>query len=472
MTVAPPSVEAAAAAPSAATGWRGAVARLADERFAASAGVVALAALVVRLVLARFEPLPPSRTPFADEVWYVRVAHNVLLGRGFTSPYFPYRAPTALHAPLTVILLLPAGLLEPYGYTAQRSTMAIVGALAVLAIAFAAKELAGPRVGLVAGALAAVYPGLWVNDLVATSESPAVLLLATTLLLALRYRREPTGRRLVLLGLLVGLLALTRAELSILGLLLVVPTVLATTRASARRVLDAVRSLAVVGVLAVAVVAPWTAYNAARFHQFVPVSTDLGQTLLGANCPPSYYGPLTGYDSLTCWEPVFAKVIREHPHNNEAQYDGYFRQAAVSYAVHHWHRWPIVAVMREAYLWSLWRPGETVLTSAYYLGRADWISWAQIAGFWLLTPFAVYGFVLARRRRLPRWQLVTMVAFAAAVGMLITPHLRYRIPAEIAWVLLGAVALDRILFGAPGAERLASTSDETVSVGGGDLDLR
>ena len=314
-----------------------------------------------------------------------------------------------------------------------------------------------------AGVLAAIYPGLWVNDLVATSEAPAVLLLAVVVLLVVRYRREPTTRRVVLLGLVLGLLALTRAELALLGVLLVVPAVLSATRSSSARLLDAVRALAVVGVLAVAVVAPWSAYNANRFHRPVLVSNDLGQTLVGANCPQSYYGPLTGYDGLTCWVPVYARVIRAHPHANEAQYDWYFRSAALSYATAHWHRWPVVGVMRELWLWSLWRPGYPVFTSAYYLGRADWISWTQIAAFWLLTPFAVAGFVIARRRRLLLWPLVTMVAFTAAVGLLVTPHLRYRIPTEIVWVLLGAIAVDRLVLGRP---------TRPASVGGGDLDLR
>ena len=450
-----------------ARGWRSRLEHAASERFGVVAVVLAIGALVLRLVLGRFEPLPPSSTPLADEVWYVRVAHNVLQGRGFTSPYFPFHAPTALHGPLTVLLLLPATLLEPRGYTAQRSTMALLGAIGVLVLAYVARELAGPRVGVVAGVLAAVYPGLWVNDLVATSESPAVLLLLVVLLLVLRYRREPTTARLVLLGLTIGLLALDRAELSILGLLLVVPTVIATSRTAPVRLATVVRALAVVGVLAVAVVVPWSAYNQQRFGQTVLISNDLGSTLVGANCPQSYYTGPVGYDGLTCWEPVLYREIHAQPHANEAQADTYFRNEAVSYAVHHWTRWPVVAVLRELWLWSLWRPGWTVWTSTYYLGRAQWISWSQIVAFWLLTPFAAYGFVLARRRRLVLWPLVTMVAFTAAVGLLVTPHLRYRIPAEVVWVLAGAIAIDRLVLGAERAAPVPATS-----VGGDDLDRR
>jgi hypothetical protein len=122
--------------------------------------------------------------------------------------------------------------------------------------------------------------------------------------------------------------------------------------------------------------------------------------------------------------------------------------------------------MRELWLWSLWRPGWTVFMSGVYLGRPAWIAWSQIVGFWLLTPLALYGFVLARRRRIPVAPLVTLVAFTAAVGLLVVGHLRYRLPAELAWVLLSAIALDRLVLGEPAA---APPTAPVTSVGGGDL---
>jgi 4-amino-4-deoxy-L-arabinose transferase-like glycosyltransferase len=447
-------------------GWRGAVEQLSAERFGRTVALVAVGGLLVRLVLGRFEAPPPSRRVIADEVWYVTVAHNVLSGHGFISVLYPFsNEPTALHGPLTVLLLLPATALQPAGYALQRATMALLGALAVLTIGYVGRELAGPRVGVVAAVLAALYPGLWVNDLIATSESPAVLLLALSMLLVLRYRREPTTRRLVLLGLTLGLLALDRAELSLLGLLLATPAIIAVAKRSAKPAMTATRSLLVMVVLTLAVIAPWSIYNQHRFHQTVFISTDLGQTLIGANCPQSYYGPQAGYDGRTCFKPVTKAEQLAYPQGaNEAVRDGYYRHAALSFAVHHWHRWPIVGLLRELWLWSLWKPGWTVATAALYIGRARWISWSQIVGFWLLTPFAFYGFVVARRRRIPVAPLVTLVAFTAAIGLLVVGNLRYRLPAELAWVLLGAIAIDRLALGRPSADEVAS-----VGLGGRDL---
>lgn len=433
-----------------------------DLGFARQTWLVGLFALIVRLALGRFEPLPPTRiTAYqphgplaADETWYVHVAHSLLQGKGFTLG----GQQTALHGPLTVLLLVPATLLEPHGYTLQRATMSLLGALSVVVLGFVARELAGPRAGLIAAVIAALYPGLWVNDLIATSETPAILLLCLVALLSLRARRAASPLWFVLAGAGIGLLALDRAELAVLGLALLAACALpgAKARGELRRV--ALWLLAAV-VVAVAFVTPWTIYNEARFHRTVLISNDLGQTLVGANCPQSYYGPLTGYDGNTCFYPVLkrAEVALAHQPYNEAAYDSYFRHAAVSYALHHVSRWPVVAAMRELWLWSLWRPGWTVFMATVYIGRPAWMTWAQIWGFWLLAPVAILGLFAARRRRVEVRVPAIMIAFTAAIGLLVVGHLRYRIPAEVAVVLLAAVAIDSLI------ARRAGVSDDPQS---------
>ena len=416
---------------------------LAGWSFRARLWSVAGVALALRLVLQRFEP-PPPRGVVADEQWYVALAHNVLHGKGFVSVFYPLvDTQTALHGPLTVFLLMPATLLQPHGYGLQRATIGVVGALTVVVVGLVARELGGERLGIIAAMLAAVYPGFWVNDMVATSESPAILLLAVILLVSIRYRRAPSTPKLLALGALLGMLALDRAELAVLGLALVVPAVVRPVRDGTRSWREAAASIGLALLVAVGVVAPWSAYNQARFHQTVLISNNLGQTLVGANCKESYFGPLTGYDGRKCFLAVRPLA---NPNANEAQQDAHYRNAAVDYALHHWHRWPVVGAMRELWLWSLWKPGWTVFMAGVYIGRPAWAAWTQISSFWLLTPLAIYGFVVARRRRTLIAPLITMVAFTALLGLLVVGHLRYRVPAELAFVLTGAIALDELCF--------------------------
>ena len=295
--------------------------------------------------------------------------------------------------------------------------------------------------------LAAVYPGLWVNDLVATSESPAMLLLAVVLLLVLRYRRAPTTRRLVLLGLTLGLLALDRAELSVLGLLLAVPAIVAVARRSAAPLATAVArassssgSLAVLRRRAVERVQPG-ALPPDRAHLDGPRPDarrrELPAELLRAAHRATTARPASCRSSTRSSAAI--RTGRTRPCRTAST------ATRLTYAVHHWHRWPVVAVMRELWLWSLWRPGWTV-SHRRLLHRA--------------TPRGSRGPRSSRSgcsRRSPSTgsssrgdagsrvaPLVTLVAFTAAIGLLVVGNLRYRIPAELAWVLLGAIAIDRL----------------------------
>src|ERR1035438_82682 len=95
------------------------------------------------------------------------------------------------------------------------------------------------------------------------SEAMVMLLTVITILAAVRCFRECTTWRVVLLGLLAGLCALTRAGLVLLIPLVALPTVL-WQRGMAWR-----RKLALCGVVllvSVGTMAPWVARNLAVFH--------------------------------------------------------------------------------------------------------------------------------------------------------------------------------------------------------------
>jgi len=64
---------------------------------------------------------------------------------------------------------------------------------------FLARRVAGVRVGLVAAALAAVYPALWIRDAQVMSESLVVLTTALFLLAVVAYLDAPGVRRVVMI---------------------------------------------------------------------------------------------------------------------------------------------------------------------------------------------------------------------------------------------------------------------------------
>ena len=106
------------------------------------------------------------------------------------------------------------------------------------------------------------------------------MLVAASLVVALDHHRNPTLRSGIWLGLLTGLGTLTRSEIgavhpavrAALGDRL--PAAWASGLAGARR-----RSPS-----GLATLVPWSVYNAGRFREPVLLSTNDGNTLLGANC--------------------------------------------------------------------------------------------------------------------------------------------------------------------------------------------
>src|SRR5258705_516337 len=86
-----------------------------------------------------------------------------------------------------------------------------IGMATVAAFALALR-LAGTRAGLIAAAIGAVYPMLWINDGMLVSESMYVLIVGAILLAAYQLWESRATRDALLLGGAIGLGCLTRPE--------------------------------------------------------------------------------------------------------------------------------------------------------------------------------------------------------------------------------------------------------------------
>lgn len=203
-----------------------------------TAGLVFLAALVVRAVFASRLPFP---TP-EDTAYYVGVARNVVEGRGlvsdaiwsFQTPPLVFPRPAfEVWLPLPSLLALPAMALFGPTFDAAKIPAVLVGALVpVLAWRLAAdvateRDLPVGRARTLAigtGLTAAVYLPLVLFGALPDSTMPfAALALTATLLMTRLLRKPPVGRalrdgRLLGLGVVLGLAALTRNEAAWLAL--------------------------------------------------------------------------------------------------------------------------------------------------------------------------------------------------------------------------------------------------------------
>jgi 4-amino-4-deoxy-L-arabinose transferase-like glycosyltransferase len=175
----------------------------------------------------------------------------------------------------------------------------VMGVGTVVVIGLVGRRLAGPRAGLVAAALAAVYPNVWLWDGMVLSETLGMLTTAVVVLAAYRLWDQGSTGAAAALGVACGLGALTRAESALFLPAIMLPFVLWAGHRGRRRRLELA---AVAGVVAAVVVAPWVVFNFTRFnHPPLGTSTNFPQTLLLANCDPVYAGRLLGSRSYDCF---------------------------------------------------------------------------------------------------------------------------------------------------------------------------
>jgi hypothetical protein len=78
-------------------------------------------------------------------------------------------------------------------------------------------------------------------------------------------------------------------------------------------------------------------------------------------------------------------------------------------------------------------------------GREQWASWIGFASFWVMVPFAVAGGIALRRRRVPLTPLVAQFVMVTVTAVAIYGLVRFRVPAEVALVVLAAVGVDRLV---------------------------
>lgn len=328
--------------------------------------------------------------------------------------------------------------------TEQRLASAAAGVVGVVLLGLVARRVAGPRAGVLAAAIAAVYPMLWINDGMLLSESLFVPMVALAILAAYRFWDRPGLGTSAVLGLAVGGAALTRAEA---GLLLAVPLV---PLVWGLRELPVARRLAL-GAVAVAVtagtLAPWFAYNASRFEEPVFMTSQTGAVLSAASCDSTFYGERLGYwDDCMLWYVQTGRVEDYPPWDlDESQRDRVPREAAVRYTREHASRLPLVMTVRVARLWDLYAPRQSVELNAVVEGRGHGPSQAGILAYYLLVPAAVGGAVALGRRRVPLSPLLAMPFIVTVTAALTFGITRYRAPGDAVLVVLAAVGIDRLV---------------------------
>lgn len=354
----------------------------------------------------------------ADGVGWVKVPHAEL-GLLHVQP-----DPSAEHPPLFSLALAGFWKLGVHAYTAQKLVVCFIGASTVAFTGLAGREAGGERVGLVAAGIAAVYPFLWVADGSLLAESLYASLMAASLWLALRFVRTRSPADAAWLGVAVGLGALSRGEAALLAPLLLLPLAWRERSLKAGVVMLAGFAL---------VVAPWTIRNLAKFEEPVLISTNASSVFAGANCDAVYHGELIGLWSFSCYGSVKT--------GDESQEAVQYRRQGIDYARDHAGRVPLIATIRLARVWDLYRPLQQVQYE-FLEGRSRWASRAGLVMYYPTLLLAIAGVVVLRRRRFAVWPFLSFAVMVSVVALTVYGITRFRIAVEPALIVLAAVTID------------------------------
>jgi 4-amino-4-deoxy-L-arabinose transferase-like glycosyltransferase len=403
-----------------------------------------LAAVALFGLLVRVAYVAVSRQAVqGDGTYYHAIAGVLADGKGFVNPEAYLTSglsiPWAPHPPLWPLLLALPARLGLRTYSEQQFFATLVGTGTVMVVGCAGRRLLDARVGLIAAAVAAVYPNFFLYERDLLAETLAIFLVALALLLAYRFRDQPGLLRAGLLGATCGLLALTRSEEAMLILLLLVPLVLLAPQVRWRQRLT---WLATSVIVAIAVIAPWTVYNTSRFEHPVFLSHELGPTMVEANCDAVYSGSDIGYRSGPCLKS--SPSSRIGPGDDGSTRDAATRRVAFDYIRAHEGRLPLVVLAREGRAWGLFRPFQQIRFESGR-GTRPPVMGLGFAAFWALWIAAVGGVIILRRRHVPVYPLLAPILTAVIAIAITFGSVRYRTPADVSIVLLAAVGISRAL---------------------------
>ncbi|MDZ7673465.1 MAG: glycosyltransferase family 39 protein [Acidimicrobiales bacterium] len=403
--------------------------------FRVRVGIVAALGLGVRLwaVEEFYRRLPLA---FSDNFFYSVQANALADGKGFLDPFLYDETgivePSASHPPLYSLYLSIWSFLGMDTPTWHRVASCMLGIVTVVAVALVARRLAGDRAGIAAGAVAALFPPLWIVDGTIVAESLYAPVIAGVMLAGLRFAERPTNGRAVVLGLVIAAAALTRSEGLALLAFVALPLVLLLRSAAWR---DRIRLFAVTVAACLTMVAPWTIRNLAAFEEPTPLAYGAGYVMKVGNCDLTYQGKFLGYWHYSC---NYAGSMEPDMSVGERR----AREQAIDYIGDNLERVPTVVAARVGRLWHVYRPFQGVDFDVLFERRGLFPSRAGLWGFYALVPLVAAG--LWAVRRCPSALVVTgamlfSATFSAALAFGIT---RYRIAGDVAIAVLAGIGID------------------------------
>lgn len=328
-----------------------------------------------------------------------------------------------LRAPLQAFVMAVPYAVAGHSYRAAYLFQALLGGLIPFLVFLIGRRLRSQGVGLLAATIACLYPYyVYIAGALYDTQTTSVLLLVVIYLAAVS-RERPRVLVSAAQGCALGLLVLSRSITAVL-----VPIAVLWSFRGTRRLLHA----AVVGVVAVAVVAPWTVRNHIVTGEFIPVSVGGGREFLYGNSPLA-----TATSQSSIGLPPDLRNLK--PGTGFAVSDRLYLARGLSYVKQDPGRAVRLYFAKLVNLYRFYPSTQT--ENRFTTARTKWIAILSYGPVFLLS---LVGLVLERRR----WRVYTPILATLAVFTLVYPvfttNVRYRLPIDAYLILFCSVALARM----------------------------
>ena len=387
--------------------------------------IVAAAALGLVLRLAFALAYWVNQPLTHDEQEYLALARSVASGSGFV--YTEVESGTAQQigrAPGYPLFLaaLDAGRPVPNRVPARvKVAQSILGGFIVILIGLVAVASAGPRAGVVAAWVAALYPPLISMSAYALSETLFCALALGTVVLLQRGVDRADWRSIAASGALAGVAALTRPAMLVFVILTCIWLL------ARRRVPHSIAF----ALAAAVVIAPWTIRNFRVHDQFVLIASEGGVTFWTGNHPLARgEGDLAANPELKRAEVAFRTA---HAGLTAEQLEPLYYSEAVGWIVQHPLPWARLLARKAFYTIVPIGPSYALHSVRYRV--------ASTVPYLLLLPFAIAGARRLWHSSTRPFALWLLAASSILVSLVFFPQERFRLPVIDPVLIVSAAAL-------------------------------
>ena len=235
--------------------------------------IIAVLAVVIRLIYVfAHDPIPEPYQLNLDDVDFNYLGKSIAEGRGMTDKYGD---PTMTRFPAYCYFLGMIYALFGYHIYTAFVIQALLGCLTPLLVYHISREFFKHRIALLASLLTACYPSFVVYSTRIMSENLFIPEIALLIYLTLRYKKAPSLKLSALLGLTLGVSALTRGVLY--PMIMISPLIIFILAKGI--FIDRLKHVVLAALMIVAAFSPWLLRNHYHYGKIFHTSSGGGPIL-------------------------------------------------------------------------------------------------------------------------------------------------------------------------------------------------